>query len=181
MNNDINERLSAFIDNELHDDALIDEISNNEQARATMVRYRLIADVLNNHYMPDGMDVSTKVHEALDQEATIITAKGWFSKSNVVKQVSGLAVAATVAAAAILIVGDFSPVSNQQTNVAVGPITNQPIQMTSAMQRKLNGYLVSHNEFSASSRMKGVLPYTRIASSARGERVVVKAGAKLEK
>ena len=165
----------------IDDDALIDEISNNEHVRAKMVRYRLIADVLNNHYMTDGMDISSKVHLALDQEATIVTPKNWFSKSNVVKQVSGLAVAATVAAAAILIVGDFSPATSPQNNVAVGPITNQPIQMTSAMQRKLNGYLVSHNEFSASSRMKGVLPYTRIASSARGERVVVKAGAKLEK
>ncbi len=181
MNDDINERLSAFIDNELHDDALIDEISNNEHARAKMIRYRLIADVLNNHYMPESRDVSSRVHAALDQEATIITPKSWFNRHNVVKQVSGLAVAATVAAAAILIVGDFSPATNPQTNVAVGPITNQPIQMTSAMQRKLNGYLVSHNEFSASSRMKGVLPYTRIASSARGERVVVKAGTKLEK
>jgi len=181
VNDDLNEKLSAFIDNELHDEALIDEISHNEQVRAKMLRYRLIADVLNNHYTAAGMDVSSRVRDALDQEATIITPKSWFNRANVVKQISGLAVAATVAAAAILIVGDFSATTNPQSNLAVGPITTQPIQMTSAMQRKLNGYLVSHNEFSASSRMNGVLPYTRIASSARGERVVVKAGAKLEK
>ena len=181
MNDDLNEKLSAFIDNDLHDDALIDELSNNPQARATMVRYRLIADVLNNHYIPSGVDVSSRVHAALDQEATIISPKRWFTKSNVLKQMSGLAVAATVAAVAILVVGDFSPENAESTNVAVGPITYQPIQMTSAMQRKLNGYLVSHNEFSASNRMRGVLSYSRIASSTRGERIVVKAGATLEK
>ncbi len=181
MKDDINERLSAFIDNELHDDVLIEEISRNEQMRAKMVRYRLIADVLNNHYMPASADVSSRVHDALEQEATIITHKRWFTKSNLLKQLSGLAVAATVAAVAILIVGDFSPTQIPPANVAVGPITYQPIQMTSAMQRKLNGYLVSHNEFSASNRMRGVLSYSRIASSARGERIVVQAGTTLEK
>jgi len=181
MTDDMNEKLSAFIDDELHDDALIDELSNNEQARATMVRYRLIADVMNNHYITGGVDVASKVHAALGQEATIVTHKSWFTKSNIVKQVSGLAVAATVAAVAILVVGDFSSTSSPSTNLAVAPITYQPIQMTSAMQRKLNGYLVSHNEFSASSRMKGLLPYTRIISSTKGERVILKPSVKVEK
>ena len=174
MNDDINERLSAFIDNELHDDGLIDELSNNDEVRATMGRYRLIADVLNNHYVFGGVDVASRVHDALEQEATIIAPKGWFTKSNILKQVSGLTVA-------IMVVGDFSADQKQLTNVVVGPITNQPIQMTSAMQSKLNGYLVSHNEFSASNRMRGVLSYSRIASSTRGERITVKAGSTLEK
>jgi len=189
MNDDMNEQLSAFIDDELHDDVLLREIAHNQQAQQTVARYQLIGDVLNNRYVPGSLDVSARVHSALEQEATIIAPKKWFAKVNVMKQVAGLAVAATVAAVAILVVGDFSASVNSAGTIAAGPtanqpigtITNQPIQMTSAMQSKLNGYLVSHNEFSASSRMKGMLPYYRIASSVRGERVEVKAGAKLEK
>jgi len=178
----MNEKLSAFLDNELHDDVLISDIENNSQTHATMARYQLISDVLNNQYVPGSLDIVAKVHSQLENEATIIAPKRWFSKINVMKQVAGLAVAATVAAAAILVVGDFSPSTTSSSRVAaVGTITNQPVQMTSAMQRKLNGYLVHHNEFSASSRMSGILPYSRIASSAPGKRVALKSGATIEK
>ena len=98
------------------------------------------------------------------------------------KQTAGIALAATVAAVAILVVGNFSATTNTQTTVAVGPITDKPVRMTSAVQRKLNGYLVSHTEYSASSQMKGMLPYTRIASFAPGQRVATQneSGATLE-
>lgn len=185
MNDDMNEKLSAFIDNEMHDKALIDEIIKDDQARETMVRYQLITDVLKKRYVAGSLNIADKVHQRLQEEATIITPRRWFRKSSLTKQVAGLAVAATVAAVSILIVSDFSPSVNESQQVAVGQITDQPVRMTSAMQNKLNGYLVSHNEFSASGQFKGMLPYTRIASSAQGERIAVKAkanaGVKLEK
>ena len=36
-------------------------------------------------------------------------------------------------------------------------------------ENKLNSYIVSHNEYSASSRIKGMLPYTRIVSYTQGQ------------
>ena len=56
-------------------------------------------------------------------------------------------------------------------SIAVAPITSQPVRLTSSMESKLNGYILHHNEYSASTRMKGVLPYTRIVSYTPGKRL----------
>ena len=82
-----------------------------------------------------------------------------------------MAMAATVAAVAVIIVRDVPQTVTSVEQVAVAPITRQPIRLTAAVEKKLNGYLVSHNEFSASTRMKGMLPYTRIVSQAPGQLV----------
>jgi len=37
-------------------------------------------------------------------------------------------------------------------------------KLDAAVESKLSGYLVNHNEFSTSTRVSGVMPYTRIVS-----------------
>lgn len=177
MNNEMKERLSAFIDGEVHNNDIVDKLEHDKEMRATMARYSLIGDVLNNRYASGSHELAAKVHDALDAEATLIAPRQWMQKPRLMKQAAGLAMAATVAAVAILVVGNFSPttatgVSVAISPVAVGPITDKPIRMTSAVQRKLNGYLISHTEYSASDQMKGMLPYTRIASFTAGQRSV---------
>jgi len=182
MNDEMKEKLSAFIDDEIHDDNVIDALLADDKAREKLTSYRVISDVMRNRYAQGSVDISARVSQELDKEATIVTPKRWFTAPKIMQQAAGLAVAATVAAVAILVVGDFSssPVKQNQV-VTVGPITDQPIQMTSAVQKKLSGYLVSHNEFSATGKMQGILPYSRIASSPTGQRLVVQTGAKIEK
>ena len=176
MKDEMKERISAFIDGEVHSKDLVDELKDDKEMRAMVARYSLIGDVLNNRYAPGSHELAVKVHDALDAEATLIAPRQWTRKPKLMKQAAGLAMAATVAAVAIMVVGNFSPttetgVSVAISPVAVGPITDKPIRMTTAVQRKLNGYLISHTEYSASGQMKGMLPYTRIASFTPGQRV----------
>jgi sigma-E factor negative regulatory protein RseA len=186
MKDEMKEHLSAFLDNERHDANVVAKAELDAELIATMTRYSLISDVLNNRYSAGSHELANKIHTALENEATLITPRQWLHPSKLMKQAAGLAVAATVAVVAILVVGDFSPEKVTATKVAVGPITDKPLRMTSEVQRKLNGYLVSHTEYSASSKMKGMLPYTRIASFAQGQNVdsqavKTQAGAALEK
>lgn len=182
MNDEMKEKLSAFIDDEIHDERTVEALLADDEARTTLSNYRVISDVMRNRYSHGTIDIASRVSQALEAEATIITPKHWFNTSRVMQQAAGLAVAATVAAVAILVVGDFSSDPVKQEQVAtIGPITDKPIRMTSAVQKKLSGYLVSHNEFSASGKMQGILPYSRIASPTSGQRLVVQTGATLEK
>lgn len=171
MTDEKKEQLSAFIDNEAYDSSIIEQTEQDAEISATMTRYSLISDVLHNRYSAGSHELASRVHDSLNNEATLIAPKQWVKTPKIMKQAAGLAMAATVAAVAILVVGDFSPANRPETTVVIGPVTDKPIRMTSEVQRKLNGYLVSHTEYSASSRMKGMLPYTRIASFAPGQRV----------
>ncbi len=186
MKDKMKERISAFIDNEAHDNDIIDQLKDDREMRATMARYSLISDVLNSRYSTGSSALASKVHESLEAEATLIAPRQWIKTPKLMKQAAGLAMAATVAAVAILLVGNFSPTTDTGMSVAVvGPITDQPIRMTSAVQQRLNGYLISHTEYSASDQMTGMLPYTRIASFTPGQRLTTltttRAGAVLEK
>lgn len=186
MKDEMKEQISAFIDNELYDSDIIEQLEQDAELRATMTRYSLIGDVLNRRYSSGSHALADKVHESLNNEATLIAPKQWLKTPRIMKHAAGLAMAATVAAVAILVVGDFSPTQEPNKTVAIGPVTDKPIRMTSEVQQKLSGYLVSHTEYSASSQMKGMLPYTRIASFAPGQRinsqnVSVSTGATLEK
>lgn len=171
MNENLHENLSAYMDDESHDAAVVDVLSSDNEARATWVRYHLIRDVLHNRYTKDIEKIAERVSAALAEEATIVAPKQWFNSKHAVKQVAGLAMAATVAAVAIIIVRDVPQTVTSAEQVAIAPITRQPIRLTAAVEKKLNGYLVSHNEFSASTRMKGMLPYSRIVSQAPGQLV----------
>ena len=181
MNDKIKQDLSTLIDDELHDESALNGLLSDSEAQATLARYSIIKDVMRNRYAKGATDIAAQVRHQLEQEATVITPKQWFNRSKLIQQASGLAIAATVAAVAVMTVGDFSASKVEQTQVAVGPITDQPIKMTSAVQKKLNGYLVSHNEYSAKSKMQGIISYSRIASSPTARRLVVQTGAKLEK
>ncbi len=180
MNEDMKEKLSAFMDGEDADASFIDTLSHDQEARDTWARYHIISDVLSNHYTKDIRKVSTAVNTVLANEATLITPRQWFTKKNIVKQVVGLGVAATVAAVAVMVVSDIPQTAVAPEKIVIAPITSQPVNLTAEVEKKLNGYLVSHNEFSASARMKGMLPYTRIVSHAPGQLVSQQAGADIE-
>jgi len=107
--------------------------------------------------------------------------------------VGGLAIAATVSAVAVLTVQhaqDETPTTPTEI-AAVQPQLQAQTQLPSlpaaqvryvtdtsgldtAVQSKLSGYLVNHNEYSVTANMQGVLPYMRIVSETPGKRVVVR-------
>jgi len=164
MNDQLKEMLSAFMDGETENSRAIDSLHSNHEARACWNSYHIIRDVMTQHYVSGADSLGSRVHAALENEPTVLSPKRWFKPKKVMRQASGAAIAATIAAVAILVVRQSPQIPQDTPNFAVGPITAQPVRLTTAAENKLSGYIVSHNEYSASTRIKGMLPYTRIVS-----------------
>ena len=131
------------------------------------------------------MDISAAVSESLKTEPVIFTPM-WrrLSPRYVMKQAAGLAVAAAVGTIAVLSVQQTQLVSSDNSTIAKANGAETTYQVASqlqpgqirqvsfntrqkldaAVESKLSGYLVNHNEFSTSTRVSGVMPYTRIVS-----------------
>jgi len=202
MTNKIEEQLSILVDDELAEhDAVLDKLATDPELQARWSRYHLMRDVITGH-MPEQPlgDIASRVSQALEQEPVILAPVHKRKHPRkplpfILKQAGGLAIAATVSAVAVLTVQHTQDeTSNTATKIAaVQPITqSQPQPQTqsqpsaqvryvtdtsgldTAVQSKLSGYLVNHNEYSVSGQMQGVLPYMRIVSETPGKRVIVR-------
>ena len=105
MTNSSDERISALMDGELDEQmqhSAMDELLNKGEARDTWARYHLISDTLRQH-LPVGMDkqFSSRVMSALDDEPTVLAPRTT-QTSPMARRLSGLAVAASVAAVAVM-------------------------------------------------------------------------------
>ncbi len=184
--NDRTDRLSALMDGELHDvDKGLEQLAKDKEMQGVWRRYHLARDVLKGQ-MSDfpALDISAAVSESLKNEPVILTPI-WrrLSPRYVMKQAAGLAVAAAVGTIAVFSVQQTQLVSSD-SHVIANAAPNSSYQIASQMQpgqirqvsfttrqkldaaveSKLSGYLVNHNEFSTSTRVSGVMPYTRIVS-----------------
>lgn len=208
MTNKINEQLSILVDDELAEhDAVLDRLRADPELQARWSRYHLIRDAITGH-MPEQplSDIANRVSHAVAKEPVIIAPVHKRKRPKkqltfIMKQVGGLAIAATVSAVAVLIVQHTQDeTSTTPTEIAAVQPQPQPQPQTTAqaqlqsqpqssaqvryvtdtsgldtaVQSKLSGYLVNHNEYSVTGNMQGVLPYTRIVSETPGKRVVVR-------
>lgn len=192
MENHLNERLSALLDDELDAAALRDvmgRMREDEELRARWSRYQLMSDVLQGHrFVPQADRLHERVARALENEPVVLAPKSGKGISVLKKQLLGAAIAASVAAVAILVVqqppdstlpatetrmaqpfASAPPVQGTQgpSSVARLASTGQAAAVTrgtsGTMQwERLNSYLVNHNEYSATTGMQGALPYVRI-------------------
>lgn len=174
------EQLSATIDDETGlDDKLIHNIDTDEELRARWQRYHLIRDTLTNHLPEQGVaDISTHVAEALKHEPTVLAPVRKRITQKIMKQAAGLAVAASVATVAVVSVQTTQVARNENTT-AIARIEQPRIDTSAiakarlrnqAIQSKLSGYLVNHNEYSVTARMQGMMPYMRIVGDADSQR-----------
>lgn len=178
--NDKTDRLSSLMDGELRDpDKWFERLANDEKMKATWKRYHLARDAMKGQLSDYPMlDISAAVSESLKSEPVILTPL-WrrLSPRYVMKQAAGLAVAAAVGTIAVLSVQQAQTVSLAPQEIAASSVpanmTNGQIRQVSfttrdkldaAVESKLSGYLVNHNEYSKSSRVSRVMPYTRIVS-----------------
>jgi len=185
MSDSTNEKISSLLDDEqVLDKSLIDSLLNDSEAKAKWARYSLASDVLNDR-VQHKVDQSwfSELSAKLDDEPTILSPRTTRTfKDKVVKQVSGFAVAATVATVAILSVQQTQVATNDTVaNVAtaanqaqinsteVKPVT---LRLNKAKESRLSGYLVNHYEYSMTGKMQGVMPYMRIVSVTPAERIV---------
>jgi len=174
------EKLSAVIDGESDvDDKLIQDIDTDEELGVRWQRYHLIRDALTNHLPEQGaLDISERVAAALKNEPTVLAPTRRRISQKIMKQAAGLAVAASVATIAVMSV-QTSQVTKNDNTTSIARIEQPRIDSTAitqarlrnqAIQSKLSGYLVKHNEYSVSARMQGVMPYMRIVGDADTQR-----------
>jgi len=202
MSDKIYEQLSSLVDGELEQaNGLVVKLSQDEVLQTRWTRYHLIRDVMTGHEQLLQTDISANVHRALENEPAILVPrrarKSQRQKTHfMLKQVGGLAIAASVSAVAVVSVQQY------QQQPVVGPtlssiqasqlqarapgqfqapqaqvrfvreMESQPLDK--AVQSKLSNFIVNHNEYSVTSNMQGVLPYMRIVTVTPGERVMVR-------
>jgi sigma-E factor negative regulatory protein RseA len=175
------ENLSAIIDGETElDDKLIQALSGDAELRSRWQRYHLIRDALTNHLSDKGVaDISEMVMASLEHEPTILAPRHKRISQKIMKQAVGLAVAASVATVAVVSV-QTSQLASKDTNTSIARIEQPIIDKTAiaqarlrqqAVQSKLSGYLLNHNEYSVSARMQGMMPYMRIVGDADNQRL----------
>lgn len=184
--NDRTDRLSALMDGDIHDiDKALEQLAKDKELQAVWHRYHLARDVMKGHVSDfPRLDISAAVSESLKNEPVILTPI-WrrLSPRYVMKQAAGLAVAAAVGTIAVLsvqqtqldssdnnVIANAAPNSSFQTASKIQPGQIRQVSFTTrkkldaAVESKLSGYLVNHNEFSTAVRVSGVMPYTRIVS-----------------
>ena len=181
--NDRTDRLSALMDGELHDvDKAAEQLAKDTEMQGVWRRYHLARDIIKGQTSEFAtLDVSAAVSESLKSEPVVLTPI-WsrLSPRYIMKQAAGLAVAAAVGTIAVLSVQQTQLASPDETTIANSgtenyQVSQQPLRIRQvsfttrnkldvAVEAKLSNYLVNHNEFSTSTRVSGVMPYTRIVS-----------------
>lgn len=185
--NDKTDKLSALMDGELRDqDKWCERLAADEEMQEVWQRYHLARDAVKGQLSDyPALDVSAAVSESLKNEPVILTPI-WhrLNPRYVMKQAAGLAVAAAVGTIAVLGVQQTQLVSPDNNTVAkidsasptyqvasqLQPVRIRQVSFTTrkkldaAVESKLSGYLVNHNEFSKTIRVSGVMPYSRIVS-----------------
>ena len=188
--NDKTDKLSALMDGELPDQQeqkkCFEQLAKDKEMQDVWQRYHLVRDAMKGQLSAfPSLDISAAVSESLKTEPVIFTPM-WrrLSPRYVMKQAAGLAVAAAVGTIAVLSVQQTQLVSSDNSTIAKANGADATYQVASqlqpgqirqvsfttrqkldaAVESKLSGYLVNHNEFSTSTRVSGVMPYTRIVS-----------------
>jgi len=183
------ENLSAVSDGEaVYDDVMSRLVATNTDFQKQWNHAHLVRDVMRGHKVTrDAMTLSQRVSMALESEVTVLSPKKRFGSSDTIKQAGGFAIAATIAVVAVLTVQQRGLLpQSETTNIASIPSTiTRPVsrdiqnvatkqklpRVSVAVERKLNSYIVNHNEYSATSKMQGMLPYVRIVGYVPTRRV----------
>lgn len=164
----MNEKLSAFVDNELSEleqRRLLVELDRDPVLRAAWERYHLIGAALRRdleHLAP--ADLSARVADAIAGEAGHRPRRALAVTLG--RAFGGLAIAAAVATVAVLNFPlPFVP-SKEAGSVATRVDASAPAvvargKSSSAATNPLNAYLVEHNEFAPTAGMGNMLPYVR--------------------
>ncbi|MBL1321999.1 MAG: sigma-E factor negative regulatory protein [Methylophaga sp.] len=177
-----NELLSALVDGELQSaelDQVLQVLATDELATAQFQRYQQTKDVLKgygerglSHNLANRISVAVENEAVYSQQATQHKAEVIALPTPFWKQMTGLAVAASVGALAV--VGVMTqPQNDLLTNTSMAAIDAPTEVITVAqtgtrwtvnepeIENRLNSYLLDHNEQTGTS---GVFSYARVVS-----------------
>lgn len=174
MTHRLQEQLSALVDDELpaaEHALLLERLTRDAELRECLGRYQLLRDVLNNRVaMPVDDRFVDRVMGAIESEPTY-QAHPPAAWRRLGKSLAGVAVAASVALVAVLALQNSDPGAGtpapRVASLDTPPAAPAPAEVwerrpPAPVDERLNGYLVQHNEYAASSGVQGVLPYVRI-------------------
>lgn len=177
------ELVSALVDGQLTGSELeqaLELISNDSSAREAFMRYQQASDILHGYtrsITQNPIELTSRISAALDVEPvySMVTEAKSSAKllrlpKNFWKQATGLAMAASVGALAV--VGVVQQQSGIDNIPVAGVVANEsPVTMLSQSNRwtvaepeiedRLNNYLVDHNEYVGTS---GMFSYGRVVS-----------------
>jgi len=181
MSKDTLEHLSSLMDGELSRETglfMARRLGTDEELRETWKRYHLIRDCIrqpgSRHAV---LDLSERMHDALENEAeqpvTLqVASRRWL------KPVAGLAIAASVALVAVGLVGQGTPVNPAQPATQTAGFTSpnplsalpisEPVSYSPdsrESERRLNSYLVRHNQLASSAGRQGFVSFVPIISA----------------
>lgn len=183
MSDMIGEKLSSLVDGELAGseyEHTVNAIKQDDELRRRWERYHIATDSLKNN-LPSTISKSNladRVMSALESEPTVFAPRSVTHKVNpLVKQIAGLAVAASVTAIAVFSAqswksnSDTAPLPVVQTQpaapVQATAVASTTTQVPENLQSRLNAYLLNHNQNSLA--VHGMLPYARIVGYSAGE------------
>ena len=186
------EKISAYIDDALNADEIntLLETDDSIDRISVATRYHMVGDAIRGELSDASMvDVSAQIHQALHHESfdavdsvkpvtKSLPAKDRFDLfawlESFVRPLTGMAVAASVAALVVTVVQVESPESAQQ--LASSP-ENLPVPTLIAKKQPVDNllnkeqqaaefdvYLTEHAEFAAQDTLQGRIPYVRSVS-----------------
>lgn len=186
------ERLSALVDDELPSNEIggeVNKLSGSEGAQASWSRYHLIGDAMRREIGPlYDIGLAQAVSKRLEDEPVVLAPAALKrSVSARRKTLAGLAVAASVAAVAVVMTPQLinpegsetrpatvaqqeQPAVNNQTYFVAQDGTRWELLKKPAVESRLNAYLVNHQERSAASNIKGIMPYATFVSYDRSKK-----------
>ncbi len=178
MKDKLYEQLSTLVDDELtgHEQALLARrIGRDAGLQQRLSRYQLVSDALQNH-LPPQVDPGfyRRVQTALRDEPSV--RMGGFAGSrlgSLLKPVAGLAIAASVAVVAVISIQSARQDVPSLPALATVPADKDYVRVQQASNpatpprvgKKLDIYMVNHNEYAVSRGMQGMLPYVRIVGN----------------
>lgn len=167
MSDESKEAISALADGE--DSAgntakLLDKVTLDPLSRATWERYHLLSDAIKGR-LPDQIQtgLSDRIHDAIAQEPVVLATRR--KRRGILKPLTGLALAASVATVAILGVrsldSEITPAAQIAATAKTPQTTGNRWNVSPEIEARLNAYLVNHSEY-VGYGMQGMLPYARI-------------------
>lgn len=193
MNERMNESLSALVDgeaDELEVRRLLNQVEKDDDLRATWNRYQIIGSVMRGEAV-SGVDLLKGINQAIDGEpmddVVVPAARSQKTASGWHKFAASGAVAASVMLA--VVIGfqwqQTSPVNGANsamlatTQVASNddvlqvassePMSAEQQAQLEEAQRKLQEYVLQHNEHATESPTRTMLPFARTVSFPQGE------------
>lgn len=173
MTNQVKDQVSALLDDELEAREcalLLARFSKDEELKATWERYSLIGDCIRGN-LPAHLSADMAKRIASEIEKNPVAAKGLpAARSALWRPVAGLAVAASVAAVALISLGNLDrnvPGVLPETGAPLAasadeesytvPVINMREQASASLRERLNLYQVSHSEVAGPMQRRSLI------------------------